>query len=72
MAEISYRDGSLIPDLSFGTHFFHDLIETRIFYMAIYPEHAEVVFNQKWFMAGFKKIPEYFTVNNTHSFIQGI
>ncbi len=37
LAEISYRDGSLIPDLSFGSHFFHDLIETRIFYLAIYP-----------------------------------
>ncbi|MCU0598317.1 MAG: PEP/pyruvate-binding domain-containing protein [Desulfobacterales bacterium] len=49
MAEISYRDGSLIPDLSFGTHFFHDLIETRIFYMAIYPEQSEVIFKRRWF-----------------------
>jgi len=50
MAEISYRDGNLIPDLSFGTHFFHDLIETQIFYMAIYPEQSEVIFNQQWFL----------------------
>jgi hypothetical protein len=50
MAEISYRDGSLIPDLSFGTHFFHDLIETRIFYMAVYPEQPEVIFNRQWIM----------------------
>ena len=50
MAEISYQDGSLIPDLSFGTHFFHDLIETRIFYMAVYPEQADLRFNRKWFM----------------------
>ncbi len=50
MAEISYQDGNLIPDLSFGTHFFHDLIETRIFYMAIYPEQSEVRFNRQWFV----------------------
>ncbi|MCD6585987.1 MAG: PEP/pyruvate-binding domain-containing protein [Desulfobacteraceae bacterium] len=50
MAEISYRDGNLIPDLSFGTHFFHDLIETRIFYMAIYSEQSEVIFNRQWFI----------------------
>jgi hypothetical protein len=50
LAEISYRDGSLIPDLSFGSHFFHDLIETRIFYLAIYPEHAAVVFDRQWFL----------------------
>ena len=48
IAEISYQTGSLIPDLSFGTHFFHDLIESRIFYMAIYPENPDVTFNLKW------------------------
>ncbi|MBA4366492.1 MAG: phosphoenolpyruvate synthase [Desulfobacterium sp.] len=49
MAEISYKDGSLIPDLSFGTHFFQDLVETRIFYLAVYPEKSGVVFNRNWF-----------------------
>jgi hypothetical protein len=48
MAEISYQSGSLIPDLSFGTHFFHDLIETGIFYLAVYPESPEVIFNLEW------------------------
>lgn len=48
IAEISYRNGSLIPDLSYGTHFFHDLIETRIFYLALYPEHPGVIFNHQW------------------------
>ena len=48
IAEISYQDGSLIPDLSFGTHFFHDLIETGIFYLAIYPESPGVEFNARW------------------------
>jgi len=50
LAEISYQSGSLIPDLSFGTHFFHDLIETRIFYLALYPEHPEVIFNRQWIL----------------------
>jgi hypothetical protein len=48
MAEISYQDGNLIPDLSFGTHFFHDLVETQIFYFAVYPENPDVIFNWKW------------------------
>jgi hypothetical protein len=50
IAEISYQRGSLIPDLSFGTHFFHDLIETRIFYLAVYPEHPGVIFNRRWIL----------------------
>jgi hypothetical protein len=48
IAEIAYQDGSLIPDLSFGTHFFQDLVEMDIFYMAIYPEKENVIFNKVW------------------------
>lgn len=48
IAEIAYRDGTLIPDLSFGTHLFQDLIETDIFYLAIYPEREGVLFNGDW------------------------
>jgi hypothetical protein len=48
IAEVSYKDGSLIPDLSFGTHFFQDLVEMDIFYLAVYPEKEDVVFNTAW------------------------
>jgi hypothetical protein len=48
IAEIAYSDGSLIPDLSFGTHFFQDMVEMDIFYMAIYPEKKNVIFNKLW------------------------
>lgn len=48
IAEIAYQEGSLIPELSFGTHFFQDLVEMDIFYMAIYPDNEKVIFNTKW------------------------
>ena len=48
IAEIAYQDGSLIPDLSFGTHFFQDLVEMDIFYMAVYPDKQGVFFNREW------------------------
>jgi hypothetical protein len=48
IGEIAYHDGSLIPDLSFGTHFFQDMVEMDIFYMAIYPEKEDVFFNTAW------------------------
>jgi hypothetical protein len=48
LVEISYQVGSMVPDLSFGTHFFHDLAETSIFYAAIYPENEDVVFRPDW------------------------
>ncbi len=48
IAEIAYSDGSLVPDLSFGTHFFQDLVEMDIFYLAVYPEKKNVIFNKSW------------------------
>ncbi|HQP91830.1 MAG TPA: hypothetical protein PLU24_04065, partial [Candidatus Omnitrophota bacterium] len=29
--------------------FFQDLVETNIFYVALFPEKKEVVFNKEWF-----------------------
>ncbi|MFO7570685.1 MAG: PEP/pyruvate-binding domain-containing protein [Smithellaceae bacterium] len=57
IGEIAYRDGALIPDLSFGTHFFQDMVEMDIFYMAVYPEKDDVIFNTDWM----KKQPNILT-----------
>ncbi|MDP2924341.1 MAG: PEP/pyruvate-binding domain-containing protein [Candidatus Omnitrophota bacterium] len=49
LAEIAFSDGNLMPELSFGTHFFQDLVETNIFYIALFPEEKDIVFNNDWF-----------------------
>ncbi|MDD3087486.1 MAG: PEP/pyruvate-binding domain-containing protein [Candidatus Omnitrophica bacterium] len=49
LAEIAFSSGNLMPELSFGTHFFQDLVETNIFYAALFPGRKEVIFNKKWF-----------------------
>jgi hypothetical protein len=48
MVEIEYATGSLVPELSFGTHFFQDLVETNIFYVAVFPGKNGAVFNDAW------------------------
>ena len=45
LAEVAYEGGNLMPELSFGTHFFRDLVETDIFYVAIFPQKQSVIFN---------------------------
>ncbi len=37
LGELAYEGGNLMPELSFGTHFFQDLVEGDIFYVAIFP-----------------------------------
>ncbi len=46
LAEIAYEGGNLMPELSFGTHFFQDLVESDIFYVALFPQKESVVFNK--------------------------
>lgn len=44
LIEIARKTGSYVPDVSFGTHFFQDLVEARIGYLPIYPDDEDVVF----------------------------
>lgn len=44
ICEVSDREG-LMPELSYGSHFFLDLVETGIFYAAIFAGKEQVVFN---------------------------
>lgn len=47
LAEVAFTAGNLMPELSFGTHFFQDLVETGIFYVALFPDNKEVNFQIK-------------------------
>jgi len=49
LGEIAYEGGNLVPELSFGTHFFQDLVESDIFYVALFAQEKDVVFNEAWF-----------------------
>ena len=49
LAELAYEGGNLMPELSFGTHFFQDLIESEIFYVAVFPGQSNFIFNEDWF-----------------------
>ena len=45
MCEVSHKQGGLIPELSFGSHFFQDIVEADIFYAAIFDGDQNVIFN---------------------------
>ncbi len=48
LIEIARKSGSYSPELSFGTHFFQDLVEADIRYIPLYPDEAEVVFHEEF------------------------
>ena len=46
LVEIARQRGSYLPDVSFGTHFFNDLVESGIVYLPVYPDDARVTWNE--------------------------
>ncbi|HEQ71531.1 MAG TPA: pyruvate, phosphate dikinase, partial [Spirochaetia bacterium] len=48
LCEVAKMHAGLVPDVSLGTHFFNDLVETDILYIAVNPDGAGNVFNQQF------------------------
>jgi hypothetical protein len=49
LIEVARKIGNYTPDLSFGTHFFQDLVEASIRYLPLYPDEKGMVFNEAFF-----------------------
>jgi hypothetical protein len=49
LVEIGHREGDYEPELSYGTHFFQDLVESDILYLPVYPDEPDSEFNSDFF-----------------------
>lgn len=49
LIEIAKERHSYVPELSFGTHFFQDLVEANIVYIPLYPGQKDVLFRENFF-----------------------
>ena len=58
LVEIAHQTGKYSPDLSFGTHFFQDLVEANIRYLPLYPGEDENILNHLFFRRGENLLPE--------------
>jgi predicted nucleotidyltransferase len=50
LVEMAKKKGNYLPDLSFGTHFFQDLVESAIRYLPLYPDDEGTVFDEPFFL----------------------
>ncbi len=50
LIEIARKKGNYVPELSFGTHFFQDLVESSIRYLPLYPDDPGIVFNENFLL----------------------
>jgi hypothetical protein len=58
LIEIARQKGNYVPDLSFGTHFFQDLVEGGIRYLPLYPDDPQVTFNVAFFRHARNILPD--------------
>ena len=58
LIEIARQKGNYVPDLSFGTHFFQDLVESGIRYLPLYPDEKGIVFNDGFLFSCPNKLEE--------------
>ena len=48
LLEVARQKGSYVPDVSFGTHFFQDLVEAEITYLPLYPDGEGAIWNEQF------------------------
>ena len=58
LLEIARKKGNYVPELSFGTHFFQDLVEAGIRYLPLYPDDEGIVFNERFLKQSRNILPE--------------
>ncbi|MEF8848789.1 MAG: PEP/pyruvate-binding domain-containing protein [Candidatus Thermoplasmatota archaeon] len=51
LVEIAKEKGEYTPELSFGTHFFQDLVEADIKYLPLYPDRENNLFNENMLLS---------------------
>ncbi|MBI1881288.1 MAG: PEP/pyruvate-binding domain-containing protein [Chloroflexi bacterium] len=49
LIEIAVARNGITPELSYGTHFFQDLVESNIYPLALYPDTLGILFNYTFF-----------------------
>jgi hypothetical protein len=68
LGEIAFASENVSPEISFGTHFFQDLVETGIFYLALFPDEKNARIDRKFFSSipkSLKKhVPQYSKYEN--------
>lgn len=58
LIEVAQKQSKYEPELSFGTHFFQDLVEENIKYLPLYPEDQDTIFSHSFFNNSKNALPD--------------
>jgi hypothetical protein len=63
LIEVAFSDGSSSPEMAYGTHFFQDLVESKIFPLALFPYEESTFFNWNFFNNAPNALPDLFPID---------
>jgi hypothetical protein len=49
LIEVAYADSGITPEVSYGTHFFQDLVEADIYPLPLYPDDSGAIYRDTFF-----------------------
>jgi hypothetical protein len=49
LVEVALEEAGHVPEVSYGTHFFQDLVEAQIIYLPVFPDDAATEFQREFF-----------------------
>lgn len=49
LVEMAREEAGHVPEVSYGTHFFQDLVEAQVVYLPLYPGDPEAAYNEEFF-----------------------
>jgi hypothetical protein len=58
LMEIARQKGHYLPELSFGTHFFQDLVEAEIRYIPLYADEKGAILNERFLLRSRNILPD--------------
>jgi hypothetical protein len=58
LVEIAMEKGGETPEVSYGTHFFQDLVESQIYPLPLCPDDEGVIFNRTFLDRAHNVLPE--------------
>jgi pyruvate,water dikinase len=50
LIEVAYSEDGTVPEVSYGTHFFQDLVEANIYPLPLYPDDPSVQYDEDFFL----------------------
>jgi len=67
LIEIAHEDEGSVPEVSYGTHFFLDLVEADIYPLPLYPDDPSTVYKEEFFAGAPNALPQLLPADEAYA-----